>query len=66
MGGGGGLEIWYTFRENIYFFTISGHRQTYQNNEQLCQRYQNFDFSVLKIGRIFPTCFSIIIFWLGD
>ena len=43
---------------NKHFFTKWGHRQTYQNYEQPCQRSQNFEFqshfSVSKIGRIFP------------
>ena len=38
----------------IIFFTKSCHRQTYQNFEQPPQTSQNSEFSVSKIGEIFP------------
>ena len=39
---------------NKHFFTKSCHRQTYQNFEQPPQTSQNSEFSVSKIGEIFP------------
>ena len=64
-----GHETMYASSGNKHFFTKSCHRQTYQNYEQPPRTSQNSNFqsffSGLKIGRIFPTFFSVKNIGLG-